>query len=59
MLQVCAFRGCETLTLSTFCVKHEQSAVKRAWPKGRPFPDYVRESAAAVSREASTASKQS
>lgn len=44
MLRVCAFRGCQTLTLSPFCVEHEQPVPPRAraWPRGRPFPDYVR-----------------
>jgi len=45
MLHLCAFRGCETLTLGTFCVEHDQPVGSRTWPKGRPFPDYVRDAA--------------
>jgi hypothetical protein len=42
LLRLCACRGCETLTLGTFCVEHEQPVSMRSWPKGRPFPDYIR-----------------
>ena len=45
MLRLCAFHGCETLTLGRFCVEHEQPVATRTWPKGRPFPDYERDSA--------------
>ena len=37
MLRTCGFPGCSTLTLSSFCIAHEERTPLRVWPRGRPF----------------------
>jgi len=40
MLRVCAHSGCETLSLGTFCIRHEEPVEARVFPRGRPFPPH-------------------
>jgi hypothetical protein len=38
MLRICDHPHCTTLTIGTFCVRHDEPVGEERFPRGRPFP---------------------